>query len=132
MDINIVCFKHFHYEKISHFFKIPIVKRIVVRHFRGHDELPPLAEENNYDFNFQDFRRFNERRIILPGDQITVECTYNTESLKRPILVWRVLSLCKFPHFVLFLFTGRIINTGRNVHGFSCILSTYERRTNMS
>nr|XP_027205381.1 DBH-like monooxygenase protein 1 homolog [Dermatophagoides pteronyssinus] len=62
------------------------LKRIVVRHFRGHDELPPLAEENNYDFNFQDFRRFNERRIILPGDQITVECTYNTESLKRPIL----------------------------------------------
>ncbi|OTF75182.1 hypothetical protein BLA29_002319 [Euroglyphus maynei] len=63
------------------------LKRIIVRHFRGHDELPPIAEENNYDFNFQDFRRFNQQRIILPGDQITVECTYNTESLKRPILV---------------------------------------------
>nr|XP_046908595.1 DBH-like monooxygenase protein 1 homolog isoform X1 [Dermatophagoides farinae] len=62
------------------------LQRIIVRHFRHHEELPPLAEENNYDFNFQDFRRFNKQRIILPGDQITVECTYNTESLKRPIL----------------------------------------------
>lgn len=61
------------------------MEKILVRHFRGKTELPYLAEENNYDFNFQDFRRFDEKRIILPGDQITVECTYNTESLDRPM-----------------------------------------------
>ena len=64
-----------------------LVERIVVRHFRGSVELPYLAEENNYDFNFQDFRRFDEKRTILPGDHITVECTFNTESLERPMFV---------------------------------------------
>lgn len=63
------------------------VEKIIVRHFRGNTELPYLAEENNYDFNFQDFRRFEEKKVILPGDQITVECTYNTESLDRPMFV---------------------------------------------
>lgn len=61
------------------------MEKILVRHFRGKSELPYLAEENNYDFNFQDFQRFDEKRVILPGDQITVECTYNTESLERPM-----------------------------------------------
>lgn len=61
------------------------LEKILVRHFRGRTELPYLAEENNYDFNFQDFQRFDEKRVILPGDQITVECTYNTESLERPM-----------------------------------------------
>ncbi|KPM10965.1 Copper type II ascorbate-dependent monooxygenase-like protein, partial [Sarcoptes scabiei] len=54
-------------------------------HFRGNQELKPIAVENNFDFNFQDFRRFSEKLIILPGDQITVECTYDTKKLNRPI-----------------------------------------------
>lgn len=64
-----------------------LVKRIIVRHFRGNQELKPIAVENNFDFNFQDFRRFSEKLIILPGDQITVECTYDTKKLNRPIFV---------------------------------------------
>lgn len=71
------------------------MEKIVVRHFRGKEELPPLAEEYNYDFNFQDFRRFEKERVILPGDQITVECTYNTESLDKPLFV-RILNILKF------------------------------------
>ena len=63
------------------------MEKFIVRHFRGSSELSPLSEENNYDFNFQDFQRFEQNRVILPGDQITVECTYNTDSLSKPLFV---------------------------------------------
>lgn len=61
------------------------MKKIKVRHFRGSNELQPLAVENNYDFNFQDFQRFETKRVVAPGDQITVECTYDTQALHKPL-----------------------------------------------
>lgn len=49
-----------------------------VRHFRDGKELAPLAVEDNYDFNYQEYRYFKEEIVILPTDQITVECTYDS------------------------------------------------------
>lgn len=108
-----------------------LVKRIIVRHFRGNQELKPIAVENNFDFNFQDFRRFSEKLIILPGDQITVECTYDTKKLNRPIFVSPqsvfYLGILIENFYFLRKKTGWIIYSRRDVYGFYALLSSNER-----
>ncbi|CAL8068076.1 unnamed protein product [Orchesella dallaii] len=47
-------------------------------HFRGNKELPWAAADNNFNFNFQAFRMFREEVKVLPGDQLTSRCTYDT------------------------------------------------------
>ncbi|CAL8068078.1 unnamed protein product [Orchesella dallaii] len=49
-----------------------------VLHFRGNKELPWIMYDNNYDFNYQQWRMLREERRILPGDQLSVRCTYDT------------------------------------------------------
>ncbi|CAG2101817.1 unnamed protein product [Medioppia subpectinata] len=61
------------------------VRKILVRHFRNGTELEPIAEENNYDFNFQDFQRSPDQCRILRDDHIVVECTYNTQNRDIPL-----------------------------------------------
>ncbi|XP_035207693.1 DBH-like monooxygenase protein 1 [Stegodyphus dumicola] len=53
-------------------------RRIKARHFRNRTELPPLAVDSNYDFNYQEYRYYQEEVSLLPGDQVTVECTYDS------------------------------------------------------
>ncbi|GFY41322.1 DBH-like monooxygenase protein 1 [Trichonephila inaurata madagascariensis] len=48
------------------------------RHFRKSEELPSLLDDTNYDFNYQEYRYYTEEVPFLPGDQITVECTYDS------------------------------------------------------
>ena len=105
-----------------------------MRHFRGRTELPYLAEEQNYDFNFQDFQRFDEKRVILPGDQITVECTYNTESLERPMFVRKIVRkhVTRPSANPSSIILGRTVNERRNVYGLPRLLSTYEGRPHLS
>ncbi|OXA57895.1 MOXD1 2 [Folsomia candida] len=49
-----------------------------IRHFRGNSELPWIINDENYDFNYQTNRRLPKPVTILPGDQITAECVYDT------------------------------------------------------
>lgn len=48
------------------------------RHFRGNIELPWIDFDTQYDFNFQQNKVLLETRQILPGDQLSVECTYSS------------------------------------------------------
>ncbi|OXA54997.1 DBH-like monooxygenase protein 1 [Folsomia candida] len=48
------------------------------RHFRGNIELPWIDFDNYYDFDFQQNKVLLETRQILPGDQLSVECTYSS------------------------------------------------------
>lgn len=52
--------------------------RISIRHFRGNQELKPIVEENNYDFNYQALRQLREPVQVLPGDILLNTCTYTT------------------------------------------------------
>jgi len=108
-----------------------LVEKIVVRHFRGTTELPYLTEENNYDFNFQDFRRFDEKRTILSGDHITVECTYNTETMDKPIFVSSSTIVAITLADSLLGRLGWIIYQRRDVHGISGLLSSHERSSHL-
>jgi len=51
------------------------IRTRVVRQGR---ELPPLAQDNNYDFNYQEMRSLPQEYTIKKGDSIIVECLYKT------------------------------------------------------
>ncbi|XP_056620622.1 DBH-like monooxygenase protein 1 homolog [Triplophysa dalaica] len=60
------------------------------RHFREQVELPPLASDDQFDFNFQEFQPLSQERLILPGDSLITECRYSTKS--RMNMTWGGLS----------------------------------------
>jgi len=62
-------------------------RKIRLRHFRNGKELPRVAEDNHYDFNYQQSRPLKKEVKILPGDDFMVECEYNTEDNDRIMLV---------------------------------------------
>lgn len=49
-----------------------------LRQFRGARELPWISYDDNYDNTYQNLRHLNQEVRILPGDQLTVDCTYRT------------------------------------------------------
>ncbi|ROT79588.1 putative MOXD1-like 2 [Penaeus vannamei] len=53
-------------------------RKVRVRHLRDGRELEPIAQDNNYDFNYQEYRALNTPRTVLPGDHLIGECTYNS------------------------------------------------------
>ncbi|XP_043075805.1 DBH-like monooxygenase protein 1 homolog [Puntigrus tetrazona] len=65
-------------------------RAIRARHFRQQVELQPLASDDEFDFNFQEFQPLSEERIVLPGDSLITECRYNTKG--RMNMTWGGLS----------------------------------------
>ncbi|XP_064622631.1 DBH-like monooxygenase protein 1 homolog [Lineus longissimus] len=57
--------------------------RIWMKHVRNGTELPEIARDNHYDFNYQQFRLLSKEVTILPGDEIVTTCTYNTKHRKH-------------------------------------------------
>ena len=59
-------------------------KSAALRQFRNHVELPPIASEPYWDFNFQDLD-LGDEVTILPGDELLTQCTYDTSSSNTPV-----------------------------------------------
>ncbi|BFZ05906.1 hypothetical protein BsWGS_08945 [Bradybaena similaris] len=55
-------------------------KKIRARHFRNGVELPPLSEDNNYDFDFQQTRDVSPEVTIRKGDSVINECEYDSSA----------------------------------------------------
>ena len=57
-----------------------------IRQFRNGKELPIVMEDNSYDFNFQSSRqpRSESGGHVLPGDELFVECDYDTSQRQQP------------------------------------------------
>ncbi|XP_059175988.1 DBH-like monooxygenase protein 1 [Physella acuta] len=53
-------------------------RKIRTRHFRNGVELPPIMEDNSYDFNYQETRMLKEERVVKKGDLLLVECDYDS------------------------------------------------------
>ena len=49
-----------------------------MRHLRNGVEMPTILADEHYDFNFQVSRRPSQETVILPGDELMVECEYST------------------------------------------------------
>ncbi|XP_069693146.1 MOXD1 homolog 2-like [Periplaneta americana] len=56
-----------------------IGRKVRLRHLRHGTELPPISEDSNYDYNYQEYRRLPTPVNIYPGDHLIAECTYNSE-----------------------------------------------------
>ncbi|XP_076272907.1 MOXD1 homolog 1 [Rhynchophorus ferrugineus] len=61
-------------------------RKLKLRHIRAGKELPPLAQDDHYDFNYQQSRALSQDTTILPGDGLITECTYSTKERKAPTL----------------------------------------------
>ncbi|KAK3586459.1 hypothetical protein CHS0354_001843 [Potamilus streckersoni] len=59
---------------------------IKTRHFRNGRELPPVATEPHYDFDFQETRILIEEISVRHGDKFVVECTYDSTGRTAPTL----------------------------------------------
>jgi len=61
-------------------------RKMRIRQFRNGKELPIVMEDNHYDFNFQSSRqpRTQNGGRVLPGDELFVECDYETKDRAKP------------------------------------------------
>ncbi|XP_013392638.1 DBH-like monooxygenase protein 1 [Lingula anatina] len=59
---------------------------IYLRHFRGGVEFPYLAYDENYDFNYQEYRYFKEPKKIMPNDDLVTHCKYRSSD--RTYVTW--------------------------------------------
>ncbi|CAL1540451.1 unnamed protein product [Lymnaea stagnalis] len=59
-------------------------RKLRTRHFRNGVELPPIMEDNSYDFNYQEMRKLKEERTIKKGDSLIVECDYDSTKRTSP------------------------------------------------
>lgn len=48
-------------------------------YYRNGKELPHIIYDDAYDFNYQEYVGLDPFVTILPGDELQMECTYNTE-----------------------------------------------------
>ena len=53
-------------------------RKLYLRQIRGNQEIAPMAKDESYDFNYQESQRMNPPKVILPGDEIIMECDYNS------------------------------------------------------
>lgn len=53
-------------------------RKIKIGVVRNGEEIEPLAQESNVNSEHMENRVFDRVKKVLPGDHITVECTYNT------------------------------------------------------
>ncbi|KAL1464560.1 hypothetical protein WDU94_004193 [Cyamophila willieti] len=61
-------------------------RKIKLRHIRHGHELTPIAQDEQYDFNYQQARRVPNEVTIYPGDQLITECTYQTLNRPQPTM----------------------------------------------
>ncbi|CAG7828065.1 unnamed protein product [Allacma fusca] len=59
-------------------------RKMKLRHFRDGKELPWIATDDHYDFNYQQNRLLLENRQILRGDQRIAECTDSSTHVNPP------------------------------------------------
>ncbi|XP_078044761.1 tyramine beta hydroxylase isoform X2 [Augochlora pura] len=57
--------------------------KVVTRHIRDGEELPPLNYDNHYSTHFQEIRLLPKPITILPGDSLITTCTYKTTGRKN-------------------------------------------------
>ncbi len=61
------------------------------RIFRDNKELPWIEDYQHYDFKLQILRKLNPYYTILPGDQLTVECVFDTTDRNKTTFVCKKL-----------------------------------------
>lgn len=61
-------------------------RELSLKHIRDGKELPPIVQDNHFDFDYQQSHTLEKEVQILPGDEIVAECVYGTLDRSRPTL----------------------------------------------
>lgn len=61
-------------------------RKMALKHIRDGVELPRIAEDNHFDFDYQQAHTLEKEVKILPGDELVSECVYETMDRARPTL----------------------------------------------
>ncbi|EDW94958.1 uncharacterized protein Dyak_GE19798 [Drosophila yakuba] len=59
-------------------------RTISLRHVRSGKELNPIIVDDSYDYRHQKVHQLANETVILPGDYLITDCSYETELRKRP------------------------------------------------
>ena len=74
--------------------------------FRNGVELPPIAKDDSYDFNYQRGRIHNPEKTVRIGDELMTVCEYTSSQQNRPVLV-SFVHVCIESHTFSFLLDRR-------------------------
>lgn len=53
-------------------------RRMSLKHIRRGKELPPIVQDNQFDFDYQQSHTLGREVQVLPGDELVAECVYDT------------------------------------------------------
>ncbi|XP_011497249.1 PREDICTED: MOXD1 homolog 1 [Ceratosolen solmsi marchali] len=59
-------------------------RRLSLKHIRHNKELPPIIQDKHFNFDYQQSFTLEQEAKIMPGDELVVECVYNTLDRNRP------------------------------------------------
>ncbi|XP_040570289.1 DBH-like monooxygenase protein 1 isoform X3 [Lepeophtheirus salmonis] len=59
-------------------------RKMKIRHLRNGKELPVILKDDHYDFNYQVARIPPKETQVLPGDELLLECQYETRNRSKP------------------------------------------------
>ncbi|XP_037723079.1 MOXD1 homolog 1 [Drosophila subpulchrella] len=59
-------------------------RQISLRHIRSGKELNPIIVDENYDYRHQKVHQLANETVVLPGDYLITDCSYDTKLRKRP------------------------------------------------
>ncbi|XP_008207690.1 MOXD1 homolog 1 [Nasonia vitripennis] len=59
-------------------------RRLGLKHIRQGKELPPIVQDNHFDFEYQQSHTLEREVKILPGDELVAECVYDTRGRTKP------------------------------------------------
>ncbi|XP_068720678.1 DBH-like monooxygenase protein 1, partial [Montipora capricornis] len=54
-------------------------RKVILRHIRNGLELPEIARDEHYDFNFQEYHLLDKEIHIASGDSLITKCIYDTQ-----------------------------------------------------
>lgn len=57
-----------------------IGKEVRLRQIRGREELPPVAQDNNIDPSYLEYRRLKSSVKVFPNDRLIAECRYDSSA----------------------------------------------------
>lgn len=63
-----------------------LARQILLQHYRNDQLIATISADRNYDFNYQEMIFLSKEIEFRPGDDLKVQCVYNSQSLKK--LTW--------------------------------------------
>jgi hypothetical protein len=75
--------------------------KITLHHIRDGVELAPIAQDHNYDINYQQARPVDPPVRVLPGDVLLTSCEFDASKYKKPLYIGLTTNTSEMCHSFL-------------------------------